>query len=214
MPERWSLAADEQFDELSQLGAAAITRRLGRVLEFMRLLWAVDHALQSTSKWMEARLGVTGPQRLVIRMIGCFPGVSAGALADLLHVHPSTLTGVLRRLTDRGAIRRTADPRDSRRALFSLTARGRRVDRLRSGTVEAAITRALANVPARNRAAARSMLARVALELEREVAGVSIARRVSAPGQRSGKARSGKSSSGPTFRERRSSTGFMRSRRS
>ena len=209
MVQRWSLA-DEQFDELSQLGAAAITRRLGRVLEFMRLLWAVDHALQSTSKWMEARLGVTGPQRLVIRMIGCFPGVSAGALADLLHVHPSTLTGVLRRLTDRGAIRRTADPRDSRRALFSLTARGRRVDRLRSGTVEAAITRALANVPARNRAAARSMLARVALELEREVAGVSIA----PPGQRSGKARSGKSSSGPTFRERRSSTGFMRSRRS
>jgi DNA-binding MarR family transcriptional regulator len=184
MPERWSRAADAEFDELSQLGAAAITRRLGRVLEFMRLLWAVDHALQSTSKWMEARLGVTGPQRLVIRMIGCFPGVSAGALADLLHVHPSTLTGVLRRLTDRGAIRRTADPRDSRRALFWLTARGRRVDRLRSGTVEAAITRALANVPARNRAAARSMLARVALELEREVAGGSIARRVSAAGRR------------------------------
>ena len=209
MRERWSLAADEEFGVLSQLGSTAITRRLGRVLEFMRLLWAVDHALQSTSKWMETRLGVTGPQRLVIRMIGCFPGVSAGALADLLHVHPSTLTGVLRRLTDRGAIRRTADPRDSRRALFWLTARGRRVDRLRSGTVEAAITRALANVPGRNRAAARSMLARVALELEREVAGVS-----SAPGQRSGKARSGKSSSGPTFRERWSSTGFMRSRRS
>ena len=184
MRERWSLAADEEFGELSQLGAAAITRRLGRVLEFMRQLWAVDQALQSTSKWMETRLGDTGPQRLVIRMIGCFPGVSAGALADLLHVHPSTLTGVLRRLTERGAIRRTADPRDSRRALFWLTARGRRVDRLRSGTVEAAITRALANVPARNRAAARSMLARVALELEREVAGVSIARRVSAAGRR------------------------------
>jgi MarR family transcriptional regulator, organic hydroperoxide resistance regulator len=184
MPERWSLAAHEESGVLSQLGPAAITRRLGRVLEFMRLLWAVDHALQSTSKWMETRLGVTGPQRLVIRMIGCFPGVSAGALADLLHVHPSTLTGVLRRLTDRGVIRRTADPRDSRRALFWLTARGRRVDRLRSGTVEAAITRAIANVPGRNRAAARSMLARVALELEREVAGVSIARRVSAAGRR------------------------------
>jgi DNA-binding MarR family transcriptional regulator len=95
----------------------------------------VDHALQSTSKWMEVRLGITGPQRLVIRMIGCFPGISAGALANLLHVHPSTLTGVLRRLSDRGAIRRSTDPYDSRRALFWLTARGRRVDRLRSGTV-------------------------------------------------------------------------------
>lgn len=151
--------------------SAAVARRLGRVLEFMRLLWAVDHALQSTSKWMEARLGVTGPQRLVIRMIGCFPGISAGALAALLHVHPSTLTGVLRRLTDRAAIRRSADPRDSRRALFWLTARGRRVDQLRSGTVESAITRALARGSSGNLAAARSMLARVARELVREVAG-------------------------------------------
>ena len=176
--------ANEDVGGLARLGSAAITRRLGRVLEFMRLLWAVDHALQSTSKWMEVRLGVTGPQRLVIRMIGCFPGVSAGALANLLHVHPSTLTGVLRRLTDRGAIRRTADPHDSRRALFWLTTRGLRIDRLRSGTVEAAITRALGRAPARNLAAARGMLARVTLELDREVAGTSGSRRLSAAGKR------------------------------
>jgi DNA-binding MarR family transcriptional regulator len=175
---------NEDFGSLARLGSAAITRRLGRVLEFMRLLWAVDHALQSTSKWMEVRLGVTGPQRLVIRMIGCFPAVSAGALANLLHVHPSTLTGVLRRLTDRGAIRRTADPHDSRRALFWLTTRGMRIDRLRSGTVEAAITRALGSASARNLAAARGMLARVALELDREVAGTTGSRRLSAAGKR------------------------------
>jgi DNA-binding MarR family transcriptional regulator len=159
-------------------------RRLGRGLEFMRRLWAVDHELQSTSKWMEARLGVTGPQRLVIRMIGCFPGISAGALAEMLHVHPSTLTGVLRRLDDRGAIRRSSDPRDSRRALFWLTARGRRVDRLRSGTVEAAITRALAHASPRTLAAARGLLEHVAFELAREVAGAVSSRTVSAAGRR------------------------------
>lgn len=176
--------ANEDFGRLGRFESAAVARRLGRVLEFMRVLWAVDHALQSTSKWMEVRLGVTGPQRLVIRMIGCFPGVSAGALASLLHVHPSTLTGVLRRLADRGAIRRTADPHDSRRALFSLTTRGLRIDRLRSGTVESAITRALGRAPARNLAAARGMLTRVALELDREVAGTSGSRRLSAAGRR------------------------------
>ena len=180
--------ANEDFDRLGRFDSAVVARRLGRVLEFMRLLWAVDHALQSTSKWMEVQLGVTGPQRLVIRMIGCFPGISAGALASLLHVHPSTLTGVLRRLADRGAIRRTADPHDSRRALFSLTTRGTRIDRLRSGTVEAAITRALGHAPARNLAAARGMLTRVALELDREVAGTSGSRRLSAAG-RSGRER-------------------------
>src|SRR6185295_1503513 len=126
MAQRSSLMGNDDFGVLTRLGSAAIARRLGRVLEFMRVLWAVDHALQSTSKWMEVRLGVTGPQRLVIRMIGCFPGISAGALANLLYVHPSTLTGVLRRLSERGAIRRSADPYDSRRALFWLTARRRR----------------------------------------------------------------------------------------
>jgi DNA-binding MarR family transcriptional regulator len=178
------MMADDDFGVLSRLESSAIAARLGRVLEFMRLLWAVDHALQSTSKWMEARLGITGPQRLVIRMIGCFPGISAGGLADLLHVHPSTLTGVLRRLSGRGAIRRTSDPRDSRRALFWLTPRGRRIDRLRSGTVEAAITRALAQARARNLTAARNMLARVTLELDREVSGSSGSRRVSAAERR------------------------------
>ena len=176
--------ANEDVGGLGGFESPAVARRLGRVLEFMRVLWAVDHALQSTSKWMEVLLGVTGPQRLVIRMIGCFPGVSAGALAELLHVHPSTLTGVLRRLADRGAIRRTADPHDSRRALFWLTTRGLRVDRLRSGTVEAAITRALGRASARNLGAARGMLTRVALELDREVAGTSGSRRLNAAGRR------------------------------
>ena len=70
MAQRSSLMGNDDFGVLTRLGSAAIARRLGRVLEFMRVLWAVDHALQSTSKWMEVRLGVTGPQRLVIRMIG------------------------------------------------------------------------------------------------------------------------------------------------
>jgi DNA-binding MarR family transcriptional regulator len=163
---------------------ADAARHLGRVLEFMRVLWALDHALQSTSKWMETRLGITGPQRLVIRMIGCFPGISAGALADLLHVHPSTLTGVLHRLAARATIRRGTDPRDSRRALFWLTARGRRIDELRSGTVEAAITRALARGSPRRLAAARGMLGSVAVELLREVTGAPPTRAVSAAGSR------------------------------
>jgi DNA-binding MarR family transcriptional regulator len=180
MGQRLSFAGSGDLDASPPMAA----RRLGRVLEFMRVLWAMDHALQSTSKWMEASLGVTGPQRLVIRMIGCFPGISAGALAALLHIHPSTLTGVLRRLTDRRAIRRLSDPRDSRRALFSLTAAGRRIDRLRSGTVEAAITRALGRSSTRHLAAVREVLGRVTVELEKEVAPPRPGRRLSAAGSR------------------------------
>ena len=132
-------------------------RRLGPVLEFMRALWALDHALQSASKRMETRLGVTAPQRLVVRIVGRFPGISAGEVAEILHVHPSTLTGVLKRLEARGIVTRRADPRDARRALLALTARGRELDRLRSGTVEAVVRRVLQRLPSGSVRSARAL---------------------------------------------------------
>lgn len=113
-------------------------------LEFMRKLWALDHALQSASKRLEANAGITGPQRLVVRIVGFSPGISAGELAEVLVTHPSTLSGVLRRLETRGFIERRADPRDGRRAQLRLTRKGRTVDTLRTGTIEQAVQRLLA----------------------------------------------------------------------
>jgi DNA-binding MarR family transcriptional regulator len=138
---------------------------LGRVLDFMRLLWHVDHALQRTSKRMAARLGVTGPQRLVIRVVGRFPGIPAGHLARLLHLHPSTLTGVLERLARAGLVRRRRDPRDGRRLLLSLTDRGRRFDTETEGTVESAIEHALSETPAAKLEAVREVLESIAASL-------------------------------------------------
>jgi DNA-binding MarR family transcriptional regulator len=119
---------------------------LGEVLEFMRLLWAVDHGLQSTSKRMEATLGMTGPQRLVLRLVGRFPGITAGTLAQILHVHPSTLTGVLKRLEKRGLLERRSDPLDGRKALFALTEAGKALDVPATGTVESAVQRVLSRM--------------------------------------------------------------------
>jgi MarR family transcriptional regulator, organic hydroperoxide resistance regulator len=137
---------------------------LGPVLEFMKQLWALDHGLQTISKRMESRFGITGPQRLVVRIVGRFPGISAGALADVLHVHPSTLTGVLRRLEQRGMLVRRSDPKDARRALFGLTPRGRKMDTLRSGTVEQAVRRVLSRMP-QEAAVAERVLVALAAEL-------------------------------------------------
>jgi DNA-binding MarR family transcriptional regulator len=140
---------------------------LGQVLEFMQALWSVDHELQSSSKRMEASSGVTGPQRLVIRIVGRFPGISAGRVSEILHLHPSTLTGVLKRLEAHHLVERRADPADARRALLVLTPRGRAVDAVRGGTVEAGVRRALAKLPARSVAAAREVLEVLASELSR-----------------------------------------------
>ena len=140
---------------------------LGVALDFMRLLWAVDHGLQRRSKRMEVELGVTGMQRVVIRLIGRYPEIAAGRLAELVHVHPSTLTGVLRRLVDRGFISRERDPSDARRTRFVLLPPGVAIDSTQAGTVEAAVRRALARLPPESVDAARTVLAAVAEELAR-----------------------------------------------
>ena len=99
----------------------------------MRVLWALVHELQKTSKRMRRQLGVTGPQRLVLRVVGLSSGMSAGTLAKVLHVHPSTLTGVFRRLQSQGLLRRYGDPRDARRSVFQLSVKGARVNRAFAG---------------------------------------------------------------------------------
>lgn len=140
---------------------------LSEGLDFLRLLWEVDHGLQVLSKRMSAQRGITGPQRLVIRLVGRRPGMSAGELARLLHTHPSTLTGVLRRLEQGKAIARREDPADGRRALFELTARGRALDQERGGTVEAAALRAMRRAGTRDVVAARRVLKVLSQELRR-----------------------------------------------
>ena len=136
------------------------------VLQFMQLLWAVAHGLEKTSKRMAGALGVTGPQRLVLRVVGLFPGISAGEVAAILHLHPSTLTGILRRLIALRLLRRVGNPRDRRRAILNLTLRGARVSAARGGTVEAAIAETLGSVSARDRAATRRVLQQLAQDLD------------------------------------------------
>lgn len=139
------------------------------VMQFMQLLWAVAHGLERRSKRMTGEIGVTGPQRLALRVVGLFPGLSPGDLARVLHVHPSTLTGVIRRLVAQRLLARADDPHDRRRAILTLTTRGERVNGVTHGTVEAAVAEALEGVRDRDRLATRRVLARLAGQLERSM---------------------------------------------
>ena len=145
---------------------AAADQELGEVLDFMRTIWALDHAVQRTSKRMEKELGVTGLQRLVVRIVGRFPSIPAGRLAELLHVHPSTLTGVLSRIERQGALRRHPDPRDRRRWLLGLTDEGRRLDVETQGTIEAAIQDVMAKADPSGLEAAREVLCAITNTLD------------------------------------------------
>lgn len=139
-----------------------VTRALPDVLQFMKLVWAVVHGLQTTSKRMSRVLGITGPQRLTLRVVGLRPGLSAGELAAILHLHPSTLTGILHRLAADGLLMRVPAVGDRRRAVLHLTPRGVRLNRLTGGTVEAAVSRALRDSSRADQRATTRLLERVA----------------------------------------------------
>ncbi len=131
----------------------------------MQLLWAVTHGLESTSKRMLATVGVTGPQRLVLRLIGQYEELSPGEVAEILHVHPSSLTGMLRRLERGGLIRRRRHAEDGRRAVLTLTSRGRTLSESQTGTVESKVRSTLRRVSPVKAAAAREVLKALAKQL-------------------------------------------------
>jgi DNA-binding MarR family transcriptional regulator len=116
---------------------------LGPALDFLQRLWQLNHALEKVSSSMEKRLGVTAQQRLILRCVGKYPGMTAGHLASLLHVDPGTVSASLSRLEIKGLLERRRDPRDKRRASLGLTAKGRALDRPAAGTVEGAVERLL-----------------------------------------------------------------------
>ena len=154
----------------------------------MQLLWAVAHGLESTSKRMLATVGVTGPQRLVLRLINQYDQLSPGDLAEILHVHPSSLTGMLRRLERGHLIKRRPDPADGRRAFLTLTPRGRALSDSQTGTVESRVRSTLRTVPAAKVAAAREVLKVLARQLGVET-GVPTAPGESRPRARSRRSR-------------------------
>jgi len=128
-------------------------------------MWAVDHELHRVSKRMIGRMGLTAPQRLAVRFIGRDPGLTPGHLAELLHLDPGTVTGIVKRLEQSGLISRVRGEGDTRRVHLTLTSTGRTLNRRRKGTVEAAVRQTLDGVPAADVGAASRVLQRLAANL-------------------------------------------------
>lgn len=122
-------------------GRAGVSRstRLTEELEFLRVLWLVDHVIQAASRRMYDTIGLTGPQRLALRIISTHVGLSPGELARILHLHPSTLTGILQRLEARSLVERRADASDKRRVHLLVTRRGAALVASLAGTLEHAV---------------------------------------------------------------------------
>ncbi|HEY0882183.1 MAG TPA: MarR family winged helix-turn-helix transcriptional regulator [Archangium sp.] len=134
-------------------------------LDFMQHLWALNHALERMSMQMERQLGVTAQQRLFIRCIGKYPGMTATQLAGVMHLDRGTVSVSLRRLSTKGLVQGKRDKEDNRRVALSLTPKGRALDKPDPRTIEAAVKKLLASVGGQRVANAKDVLARLAEEL-------------------------------------------------
>lgn len=140
---------------------APVKRRdfpLEPALDFLQHLWALNHALERTSLRMERAMGVTAQQRLVLRCLGKYPGLTPSQLAAVLHLDRGTVSVTLRRLEQRGLVSRAKDRDDARKVVLALSAKGRRLDRPTPGTVEAAVEALLQEAGAAKVTSAKALL--------------------------------------------------------
>lgn len=114
---------------------------------------------------MKAQSGVTGPQRLVLRILSMRPKISPSELARILFFHKSTVTVILRSLERGKLVRRRPNAEDRRAVVLQLTPAGKRIAGQRSGTVESSVRRALSTMSRRDVETAQHVLEALATSL-------------------------------------------------
>ncbi len=87
----------------------------------------ITKSIHEFSKAVDREFGITGPQLWAMRAIDDLGSCSAGDLAGRLFVHPSTITGVIQRLEDKGLIDRRRRPDDRRAIVLRLTPAGKKL---------------------------------------------------------------------------------------
>jgi MarR family transcriptional regulator, organic hydroperoxide resistance regulator len=135
------------------------------VLEVMQVLWALAHALETRSKWMQRDMGITGPQRLLLRVIGESPGCAPGMAARRLSLNPGTVSRLAAGLERRKLVRREMDRADGRKQRLTLTRRGEALNGEHRGTVEGAVREVLEAAPAGEIRMARRFISRLSESL-------------------------------------------------
>ena len=139
----------------------------GDALDVLAEVWALNHVIERASIRMEARLGVTAQQRLLIRLVGRHGSLTAGALAGLLCVDASTVSTSLKRLEKRQLLRRRRHPVDGRKTVVELLPAGKAIDRKERVSIEAALEAQLDETPPARVAVVRRFIRALCERLER-----------------------------------------------
>jgi MarR family transcriptional regulator, organic hydroperoxide resistance regulator len=129
-------------------------------LRLLSLIWGLSAALERTSRAMESTVGVTGPQRFLLRFVGLAPGISCARLASVMARDLSDLQSDLDGLVAKNLL---AEQEGS--ASYYLTAHGATVNAVTEGTVEQAVSKALDGALPYEKSSFQRMLDRVVRNL-------------------------------------------------
>jgi DNA-binding MarR family transcriptional regulator len=122
----------------------------------------IVRALRLSSTVAEKSHGVSGAQLFVLQTLGEGPAHSIAELAARTLTDPSSVSVVVKRLTEHGLVARRQSKRDARRAELALTKKGEGVVRAAPQAAQAVLIDALAALsPAMRRSLARALTALV-----------------------------------------------------
>lgn len=84
----------------------------------------IIRAIDLHSKKLERESGLTGPQLLIMQLIGTQGEVTSGVIAREVSLSQATVTSILDRLERKGMLKRERSAHDKRKVLVSLTEEG------------------------------------------------------------------------------------------
>ncbi len=93
----------------------------------MIALRKIIQAIDMNSKKLVKRVGLTGPQLVILQEISNLGEVTAGEVARAVSLSQATLTGILERMEKRGLLSRQRSEQDKRRVMVRITDRGVKV---------------------------------------------------------------------------------------
>ena len=93
----------------------------------MIALRKIIQAIDMNSKKLVKRVGLTGPQLVILQEISSLGEVTAGEIAQAVSLSQATVTGILERMEKRGLLTRQRSDQDKRRIMVRITESGKQV---------------------------------------------------------------------------------------
>ena len=102
-------------------------RRNDAISETIQSLRRIFKAIQDYSQKVSQEFGITGPQLWALKTISANGSLALGELSRKMYLHPSTISGVIDRLEQKGYVVRDRGHEDRRVVMVQLTPKGKKV---------------------------------------------------------------------------------------